>query len=83
MFGPGYTRNDRAEARAPTARRPDAERVHAEAFRRRVYVRRVCNSFYFEDGAVRHGAAQALAYLACISDNTTTQQPTEPTTWLE
>ena len=79
MFGPGFTRNDRAGARAPTARRPDAERVHAEAFRLRVYVRRVCNSFYFEDGAVRHGAAQALAYLVRIADNTTNPQSQERT----
>ena len=83
MFGPGYTRNDRAGARAPTARKVDAERVHAGAFRLRVYVRRVCNSFYFEDGAVRHGAAQALAYLARIADNTTSRQTTELTTWPE
>lgn len=81
MFGhsPLYRRDRHGPDRATPVKRIDAERVHAEAFRLGVSVRRVCNSFYFEDGTISHGAAQALAHLTHIADKTTNHQPKEPT----
>lgn len=82
MFGrsPTYRRDRHGPDRATPVKRIDAERVHAEALQLGVIVRRVCNSFYFEDGAIRHGSRRALEYLASKSNNATNQQPKESQT---